>query len=188
MKLTLPIGLGLFLLGLYLAFIQHSPIWYTPYLIGGFLSFEGIKSRTGFSVLKYPRKFVLVWLIFLFIAVVVELTGNYLLDLWNYPSFGMLDYFLHVILIGYAFTLFSGLGFFVFLQNLFPSRNIQIFLLPIAAFLFGYVNEYPNTFAHEWVYVNWPLGEVLGIPILVSILWVALLAVLLLKSFYIQRA
>ena len=58
----------------------------------------------------------------------------------------------------------------------------------IAAFLFGYVNEYPNTFAHEWVYVNWPLGEVLGIPILVSILWVALLAVLLLKSFYIQRA
>jgi len=185
MKLTLPIGLGLFLLGLYLAFVQHSPIWYTPYLIGGFLSFESIKSRTGFSVLKDPRNFALVWLIFIVITIGVELTGNYWLDLWTYPSFGTLEYFIHIILIGYAFTGFFGLMVFVSLQKLFRSRRQQMIVLPIAAFLFGYVNEYPNTFAHEWVYVNWPFGEVLGIPILVSILWIAWLVVLPLKRFFL---
>ena len=55
-------------------------------------------------------------------------------------------------------------------------------ILPIAAFLFGYLNEYPNIFAYEWKYINWSLGEFLGIPILVSLLWILLLVVILFKK------
>ena len=54
----------------------------------------------------------------------------------------------------------------------------------MAAFIFGYLNEYPNTFAYEWKYANWPLGEFLKIPILVSSLWVLLLFELFFKHWF----
>ncbi len=185
MKFTLPIGLCLFILGLHLAFIQHSAVWFSPYTIGGFLIFESINARRGFSLLRYPRNFVLVWLLFILVTIAVELTGNYWLNLVNYPSLGIPEYVVHVIFIAYAFTGFFSLTLLVSLHNVFTSKRQRMIVLPIAAFLFGYVNEYPNTFAHEWVYVNWPLGEVLGVPILVSILWIAWLVVLPLKRFFL---
>ena len=177
-------GLTLFLAGLYLAFGLHSTVWYSAFVIGGFLLFEGINRRRDFSVLAHPKNFLLVWGIFIAITIGVEFLGNYWFDFWNYPSFNTLDYLINVILIGYAFTGFFGLTFLVFLQQFLHSKAQQVVWLPIAAFLFGYFNEYPNTFAYEWIYVDWPLGEPLGIPVVISILWIALLLVLLFKRFF----
>ena len=182
MRFLILTGFILFLFGLYLAFFQHSDIWYSIFIIGGFLLLEGINFRKGFSVLKNPKWFLLTWLIFIGITTVVELIGNAWLNLWDYPTFNEFDYFIHVLIIGYAFTGFFGLEFFVLLQRYFPSKRAQIFILPIAAFFFGYLNEYPNIFAYEWKYINWPLGEFLGIPILVSFLWILLLVVILFKK------
>lgn len=182
MRFLIPTGLIIFLFGLYLALFQHSDIWYSFFLIGGFLLLEGINFPRGFSVLKNPKWFLITWLIFIGITVVVELIGNSWLNLWDYPTFNKFDYFIHVLIIGYAFTGFFGLEFFVLLQNFFYSRAVQIILLPIAAFIFGYLNEYPNTFAYEWKYINWPFGEFLRIPIFVSLLWILLLTVILFKK------
>ena len=182
MKFLIPIGFAIFLFGLYLALFKHSDIWYSVFLIGGFLLLEGINFRKGFSVLKNIKWLLLTWLIFIGITIVVEVIGNTWLNLWNYPTFSKFDYFVHVLIIGYAFTGFFGLEFFVLLQRYFSSRKAQIIALPIAALLFGYLNEYPNIFAYEWKYINWPFGEFLGIPILVSLLWALLLIVILFKK------
>ena len=182
MKFLIPLGLAIFVWGLYLAFFQHSDIWYSVFLIGGFLFLEGINSRKGFSVLKNRKWFLLTWLIFIAITIVLEIIGNSWLNLWDYPTFNKLDYLIHVLVIGYAFTGFFSLEFFVFLQRIFTSRKIQIIILPISAILFGYLNEYPNIFAYEWKYINWPFGEFLGIPILVSFFWILLLTVILFKK------
>lgn len=181
MKYLIPFGLLIFLIGLYLAFFTHSSVWYSVFLVGGFLFLEGINSSKGFSVLKNIKWFLLTWLIFFAITLVIEAIGNLWLNLWVFPLFGKLDYCIHVIVIGYPLTGFFGLEFFVLLQKIFTSRRKQLFILPVSTFLFGYLNEYPNVFAHEWQYINWPFGEFLGIPILVSFLWIFLLLMLYFK-------
>lgn len=182
MKILIPTGLLIFLFGLYLAFFQHSDVWSSVFLIGGFLLLEGINIPKGFSVLKNRKWFLLTWLIFIAIAIAVEIIGNLWLNLWNYPTFNKLDYLIHVLVIYYTFAGFFGLEFFVLLQRIFPSRKALIIILPISAILFGYLNEYSNIFAYEWKYNNWPFGEFLGIPILVSLLWILSLVVLFFKK------
>lgn len=182
MKYLIPIGLIIFIFGLYLAFSKHSNVWYSVFVIGGFLFLEGINYPKGFSVLKNRKWFLRTWLIFIIIAVITEIIGNLWLNIWNYPAFNKLDYLVNVLIIGYPFIIFFGLEFFVLLQRIFTSRKSQIIILPISAFLFGYLNEYPNIFAYEWKYVNLPLGEFLGIPILISLLWFILLFVLFFKK------
>lgn len=182
MKYLVPVGLFLFAFGLYLAFFKHSDIWYSFFLIGGFLFLEGINYPKGFSILKNRKWFLQTWLIFIVIAVVIEIVGNLWLNLWDYPTFSKLNYLIHLLVTGYVFTGFFGLELFVLLQRIFTSRKSQIIILPISSFLFGYLNEYPNIFAYEWKYVNWPFGEFLGIPILVSFLWIILLFVLFFKK------
>ncbi|MDP2598513.1 MAG: hypothetical protein Q8P49_01645 [Candidatus Liptonbacteria bacterium] len=172
-------GLALFLFGLYLAFIYHSTIWYSFFVIGGFIMFEGINRRYSFSVLRNKKVFLIDWFIFVLITVAVELIGNFWLRLWYYPGYSAVSYLINVIVIGYAFTGFFGLEFFTFVRRRIKSKTAKFIILPITALLFGYINEYPNTFAYEWVYENWPLGELFRIPILVSVLWIALLTVLL---------
>jgi len=178
MKFLFPIGAAIFILGLFLAFFEHSDIWYSFFLIGGFLLLEGVNYTDGFSVLKNPRRFLETCLIFLGITVLIEIIGNFWLNLWNYPTFGRLDYFIHVLIIGYVFTFFFGLEFFVLIKRLVRSKPVRVIVLPIAAILFGYLSEYPNTFAFEWKYINWPFAEFLGIPVFVSLLWLLLLSVM----------
>ena len=181
-KTMIPIGLILGALGLYLAIYQSSDVWYSFFLIGGFLFLEGLNARNGFSVLGHIRQFIKIWIIFIVITIAVEIIGNVWLNLWQYPTFGVFDYIIHVLIIGYLLTAFFGLEFFVLIQRLFPSKISRALALPISAFLFGYLNEYPNIFAYEWKYINWPFGEFLGIPILVSILWILLLLVVPFKK------
>ena len=178
----MPVGLILFVFGLGLAFFRHYDSWYSVFLTGGFLFLEGVNFPKGFSVLKNGGRFLPTWLIFIATAIAVEVVGNYWLNLWDYPTFDKLDYLIHVLIIGYPLACFFGLEFFVLLQRIFKSSRVQIAILPIAAFLFGYLNEYPNLFAYEWKYNNWPFGESLGIPILVALLWILLLVVLFFKK------
>ena len=182
MKFLIPIGLVIFVFGLYLAFFEASDIWSSFFLIGGFLLLEGVNYPKGFSILKNKSWFLLTWLIFIAISIAVEAIGSSWLNLWDYPSFNKFDYLTHILVIYYPFAGFFGLEFFVLLQRIFPSRKTQIIILPVSAFLFGYLNEYPNTFAYEWKYNNWPFGEFLGIPILLSFLWIFVLVVILFKK------
>src|SRR3989344_5627157 len=154
MKYLIPTGLIIFIFGLYLAFLRHSDIWYSVFVIGGFLLLEGINYPEGFSVLKNRKWFLRTWMIFIVIGVVTEIIGNLWLNLWDYPAFNKLDYLIHVLIIGYPFVIFFGLEFFALLQRIFTSRKARVIILTISTILFGYLNEYPNIFAYEWKYVN----------------------------------
>ena len=117
-------------------------------------------------------------------TIAIEAVGDWWLNLWIYPRLARLAYVFHVLIIGYPFTGFFALELFAWLQSFSWVRKTQLAFLPVAAFLFAYLNEYPNTFAYEWRYANWPLGEFLNIPILVPFLWVALLFVVLFKPWF----
>lgn len=175
MRYTSYLGLLLFVLGLYFAFALHSPIWYSFFVIGGFLAFEGINQKK-FSVLKKPKWFAVTWLVFIILAIITELIGQQWLHAWKYPAFDTTMYLIHVILIGYPFVAFFGMHLFVFVKRYLPSKWTW-FLVPVVAIIFGYINELPNLSAYEWKYSQLPLGHFLGVPILISILWLLLLIV-----------
>src|SRR4051812_26447828 len=111
-------GILILLSGLYLAFFWHSTIWYSFFVVGGFLFLEGINSKRGFSILGNRKSFVYTWLIFILLGILVELIGNLWFDGWDYP-FGIAAYFIHVILIGYPFVAFFGMEFFVLIKKYF---------------------------------------------------------------------
>ena len=134
-KLSLA-GIVLLLTGLYLAFVANSPFWYSPFIIGGFLFFEGLNRPHQFSVLKNPRGFLITWFTFILITIGVEFVGGFWLHLWYYPAYGTFDYLIHVVLIGYAFTGFFGLELFVFVLNKIRSVGVRYIILPIVALLF----------------------------------------------------
>jgi hypothetical protein len=178
------VGSALLVGGLFLSLREHSRIWYTPFVVGGFLLLETVNGSNRFSVLKHTQYFLKLWLIFLGMTIAIETVGDQWLNLWFYPRLSGLAYVFHVLIIGYPFTGFFALELFVWLQSVPFVRRTQFVFLPVAAFIFAYVNEYPNTFAYEWRYGNWPLGEVLNIPILVPFLWVSLLFVVLFKPWF----
>lgn len=181
MRFLTPIGLLLFTFGLYLAFFVHSSAWYGIFLIGGFFVFEGLNFQKGFSVLKNKKWFLLTWFMFILAGIIFEVIGHFWLHLWIYPTFNKLEYFIHVLIIGFPFTGFLGLEFYAFLQRFLTTTKKRVIFLPFFTILFGYLCEYPNTFAYEWRYTNLPLGNLLGITVLMSISWLFLLTVLLFR-------
>jgi hypothetical protein len=183
MKYLISSGIIVLISGLYLAFIDHSPIWYSFFLVGSFLFLEGINQKKGYSLLKNWRAFLLVWLIFIAITILTEWIGKFALHAWEYPHFGRIDYLIHVILIGYPIAFFVAIEFFVIIKRYVP-KNLLLIMLPISAIIFGYLNEIPNLFAYEWKYREMMLGNVLGIPILVSFLWLLILLVQLFEKYF----
>ena len=111
------IGFVIFLSSFYLVFFLSSKIWYSFFVIGGFLFLEGFNSRKDFSILKDFKKFIFIWFVFALIGVLLEIIGNFYLDKWDYPNYSKLDYIIHVVLIGYPFVGFFAMELFVFLEK-----------------------------------------------------------------------
>lgn len=182
-----PIGVVLFGFGLYLAYGTHSDIWYTPYLIGGFLTLERLNSQYGFSILRRRSWSFGVWLVCIAFTLAAELLYNGLLDLWDYPSYDRVEFTVHVALIGWPMTAFFWLEFIALCRQMLLPRRIGITTFVALTLVFAYLCELPNVAAQEWVYHNWPFGSLLGVPVAAILLWVPhlwALKVLLEPQFY----
>ena len=86
------------------------------------------------------------------------------------------------------------IGDLIFVINTFLGGEITmrfilkaLSVLVVAAIIFGYLNELPNIFAYEWRYSEMFLGNFLGIPILISILWLLILLVQLFEKLFFDR-
>ena len=183
MRLTGFFGIAAFLFGLYSAFFVHSKIWYSFFVVGGFLFLESVNSKRGNSISSNKKRFIALFFAFFTAGIIIEIIGNLLLNMWDYPSYKKLEYIFHVLLIGYPFPCLFGLEFLTLLMRFFPSKNIRLIILPFGTLIFGLINEYPNTYAYEWKYNSLPLGEFLGIPIVILFLWLLLLLTIPIKKF-----
>ena len=176
-------GIAAFLLGLYLAFFIHSKIWFSFFVVGGFLFLESINSKRGNSIFSNKKRFLTLFFAFFIAGIIIEIIGNLWLNMWDYPSYKKLYYTAHVLIIGYPFVCLFGLEFLILLTKFFHSKKAWFIILPLAAIIFGFINEYTNTYAYEWKYNPLPLGEFLGIPIIILFLWLLLLLIIPIKKF-----
>ena len=183
MRFTGFFGIAAFLFGLYLAFFIHSKIWYSFFVIGGFLFLESINSKRENSIFSDKKRFLALFFAFFIAGIIIEIIGNLWLNMWKLPDLNKSEYIFHVLLIGYPFPCLFGLEFLTLLSRFFPSKNIRFIILPFGALIFGLINEYPNTYAYEWRYNSLPLGEFLGIPIMILFLWLLLLLTIPIKKF-----
>ena len=182
MRFTGFFGIAAFLLGLYLAFFIHSKIWYSFFVIGGFLFLEFINSKRN-SIFSDKKRFFALFFAFFIAGIIIEIIGNLWMDIWKLPNLNKSEYVFHVLLIGYPFVCLFGLEFLTLLTKFFHSKKAWFIILPFGALIFGLINEYPNTYAYEWKYNSLPLGEFLGIPIVILFLWLFLLLTIPIKKF-----
>ena len=168
-------GIAAFLLGLYLAFFIHSKIWYSFFVVGGFLFLEYVNSKRGNSIFSDKKRFLSLFFAFFVAGIIIEIIGNLLLNMWKLPDLNKSEYIFHVLLIGYPFACLFGLEFLTLLMQLLRSKKARFIILPFSAIIFGFVNEYINTYAYEWKYNPLLFGELFGIPIAILFSWMLLL-------------
>ena len=183
MRLTGFFGIAAFLLGLYLAFFVHSKIWYSFFVIGGFLFLESVNSKRGNSIFSNKKRFIALFFAFFTAGIIIEIIGNLWLNMWKLPGLNKSEYIFRVLLIGYPFVCLFGLEFLMLLFRFFHSKKVRFIILPLSAIIFGFFNEYPNTYAYEWKYNSLLLGEFLGIPVMMLFLWLLLLLTIPIKKF-----
>ena len=183
MRFTGIFGLATFLFGLYLAFFTHSKIWDSFFVVGGFLFLEFVNSKRGNSILSDKKRFLTLFFAFFIAGIIIEIIGNLWLNMWKLPNLNKSEYIFHVLLVGYPFSCLFGLEFLTLFARFFRSKKARFIILPFGALIFGFINEYINTYAYEWKYNSLPLGEFLGIPIIILFLWLLLLLALPIKKF-----
>lgn len=83
----------------------------------------------------------------MFLTILIEIIGRFILNLWNYPSFNLTDKIIHVFLIGYPFAFFSIHESIKLIRKKIKSWSLSIIL---ATIINAFFHEVPNIFSWEW--------------------------------------
>ena len=180
------IGLIVMIIGLVLAIFFANTYWYSFFVIGGtlFLAYvnKKIKNKSLFNVLAKDKiKFFYIWISYIFLSVIIEIVGRFILDFWYYPTYNFFDEIINVYLIGYPFALFMTYETFILIYS-----KVKNFLVTFVGttIISGFIHEIPNTFAYEWVYtIRYEIFEILNINVVVIFGWF----ILVLLAFIIQN-
>ncbi|MBI2173386.1 MAG: hypothetical protein HYT73_04255 [Candidatus Aenigmarchaeota archaeon] len=180
------IGLLLALYGIISAVFYSNILWYSYFVVGGtlFLAYANCRLKND-SILKHDRKYILkTYGIYLLFTILIEIAGRFVLGLWNYPFFSLMDEFVHVFLIGYPFVFF-------FVRESFVMINKKTGLLAaiiLTTLVNAFVHEIPNTFVWVWVYtIPYVTLEIFQINIVVIVGWAILVLVPLITKRIIDR-
>ena len=171
------IGLLLAIYGVASAISYSNVKWYSYFVIGGTLFLAWInKILKNDSLFEKSKIYLLkTYGIYLLFTILIEIVGRFILNFWDYPSFNLVDKFIHVFLIGYPFAFFFIYESFKLMRKKVPSLSIAIIL---ATLINAFVHEFPNTFAWEWVYaIPYVTFEILQINIVVIVGWIVLIAI-----------
>lgn len=171
------IGLLSVVYGVLSAILASNVIWFSYFAIGGTLFLAWINNMLkNDSLFEKSKIYVLkTYGIYLLFAILIEIVGELMLNLWNYPSFDLKSKVIHVFLIGYPFVFFFIHESFKIILKKVPSLSLAIILTTL---INAFVNEIPNTFAWEWVYtIPYITFEILEINIIVIIGWIVLVTV-----------
>lgn len=168
------LGFILLLYGLISAILFSSPIWFSFYAIGGtfFIGYINVKLK-NISILKELNDkkliFLLNYVFYIFAAILIELFGRGVLNLWHYPSLDIVKIVIHVFLIGYPFCFFFIRESYRLLGK-FVKNKVWVFAL--TAISNAFIIEIPNTFAWEWKYtIHFLSIEFFNTNILVILGW-----------------
>ena len=183
------IGSILILYGFILAFFKSNVFWYDYFVIGGTLLFGSINYKIGnaglFALIKNKSiNFLKLYISYLIFAILIEIVGRFLLNLWFYPSSSVLDQIIYVFLIGYPFAFFFVYETFVMFNGKIRSKTLAfVFTFIFSAFL----HEIPNVFVWSWIYtIPYIKFEIFQINIVVIIGWSILVLVPLLVKRYLK--
>jgi len=168
-----------FVYGLISAFLGYIP-WYSYFVVGGAIFLACINYTKGENTLiglykENKKKLVEIYLLYTVAALLIELVGRGILGLWQYNFASSAAEIINVFLVTYQFAFF----FIYELHTLLKKRIKSPILLFVALVLVNaLMHEFPNTFAHEWVYaIPYVSFEILSINIVVVVGWSILIAV-----------
>src|SRR5437870_837013 len=106
---TLGVALVIYAL---IAAVASNFLWYDFFTVGMVLLLAPISYQLSRNTLleftlKSPFLLLLLYLIFFFIGLAIEISGTNLADLWYYPHYNKETQAIHSLIIGYPFALLS---------------------------------------------------------------------------------
>ncbi len=176
------IGLLIAIYGVTSAVFTRKVTWYSYFIVGGTLFLAWINYVLNNDSLFEKRRIYILktYGIYLLFTILVEVVGRVILNLWEYPSFGLVDKLINVFLIGYPFNLFFLHEFFKLIRKKVSSFSTAVFLTTI---INAFLHEIPNTFVWEWVYkIPYVTIEIFQINIVVIFGWVILVSIALITK------
>lgn len=171
------IGLVLAFYGYFSAIFSANVKWFSYFIVGGtfFLGYINLRLKNE-SIFKKSRNYILkTYALYLLFGILIDIVGGYVLGLWGYPSFGLVDKIINVSLIGYPFVCFFIQESFNLLHKILSSYLLTIILTTL---INAFLVELPNISAQEWVYnIPYITFSILQINIVVIVGWIILIAV-----------
>ncbi|RLE46731.1 hypothetical protein DRJ25_03750 [Candidatus Woesearchaeota archaeon] len=166
-------GLFLAVYGIVSAVLYSNVNWYRYFVIGGTLFLAWLNDRLKNDSLfeKKGKALLKSYGLYLCYGIIIEVIGMAILKLWHYPSFGLAEFIINVILIAYPFAFF-------FIYESFKLMRVSNLALAIGitSLINAFLHEVPNTFAHNWIYtIPYIKLEILQINIVVIVGWVILI-------------
>jgi len=182
--------LGFFLLiyGMVSAIFYSNYIWYCFFVVGGtfFLGYLNyrIKNKSIFDLISNnSKRFFKLWVAYIVFAIIIELVGRFLLNLWQYHSFN----FIFEVVIGYSFAFFMLYETFLLIKS--GIKN-NILVVVLTTLIGAFWHEVPNTFVGEWTYtIPYVKLEILNVNIVVIAGWIILVggAILIQKLKFLKK-
>ena len=170
--------------GIFSAINSKNIFWYSYFLLGGtfFIAYINFNLKNDSLIKRFRKnklKEIKNYFYYIFIAMLIEIIGRHILNLWSYPNYNTLNIIINVFIIGYPMALFFVYESFILINKYF-SFNISIV---ICALINAFLHEIPNKFANEWTY-NIPriTFEIFGLNILVIIGWFILIIIPLITN------
>lgn len=168
-------------------YVFKSPVWYNFFVIPIWLIFDNLahlqKRKTTLDLLinKNYNKFAILYLVYLFAGIAIELVGSLILKLWYYPKLWSLEpfwVFVTLNVIGYLFYPFILMSFremYNFFNSLIKSNILDVILFIIVGVI---IWEIPNVFSRDWIYtVPFIQLDILGVNVVVILGWIFLIVI-----------
>ena len=159
-------------------FFRGSHIWHFFAGLGMWFIFDYLASfynkNTALQVfLRDKKKFINLYLAMVLLGVAIELTGRFILGLWEYPYYNGIHETASVFF--YPFILFQLREMYTLVKSKIKTSLISIIVSVIMGVI---IWEIPNLFSMDWIY-HIPIVslEIFNINIIVVLGWALLILV-----------
>ena len=177
----------------YQRYFEYIPLYFLIYPLGGIVmvqTFVLFKSSLQTKQLEQEAGKInaQIFKVLFFVTLVSSLLIVFFDLIYGLKYFGFILYFLLTLSAVFYFNYKSEKLDKSYLHYLLREPKLYIFATLLTAYLNAFVHEFPNTFAKQWTYQNFPFNDVLFFDIPVTVFfvgWIALAIIPISVYYYV---
>ena len=174
-------------------YFEYIPLYFLIYPLGGIVMVQTFIIFRTFLQTKQSKQEInkidaRILKILFFITLIFSSLIIFFDSMYGLEYFGFILYFLLTLSALFYFNYESEKSNKSYLRCLLKEPKLYIFITLLTAYVNAFIHEFPNTFAKQWTYQNFPLNDtlILNIPIIVFFVgWIALAIIPISVYYYV---